>query len=204
MRILLAGGSINTCFTEATFEKLSFIDEIKFKRRDLNSPGENKAPVTCVRQRKWSHRGRWEMGGEETWWLLMLLCCLLTQPVKPSSLQLFWEPLQADLEAQTRGPEHRQHLHSTERFLSGLQHSACSLSPLRSPGPLPFRGSRSSVSARCARVRQVGLGGRLRAGGAAQVVWRRADDGCPRPSASEGGGATAPSDSENGKWLREQ
>lgn len=153
----------------------------------------------CKSKRRWSHRGRWEKGGEETRWLLMLLCCLLTQPVKPSSLQLFWEPLQADLEAQTRGPEHRQHLHSTQRFLSGLQHSACSLSPFRSPGSLPFRGC--SISARCARVRQVGLGGRLRA---AQVVRRWAGDGSPRPSASQGGGAAATSDSEDGKWLREQ
>lgn len=171
----------------------------------MNSPGENKVSGTCVKQREsgpTEEGGR--RGGEETWWLLMLLCCLLTQPVKPSSLQLFWEPLQADLEAQARGPEHRQHLHSTQRFLSGLQHSACSLSPFRSPGPLPLRGPRSSISAGCARVSQVGLGGRLRAGGAAQVVRRWAGDGCPRPSTSEGGGAAAAPDSEDGEWLREQ
>lgn len=123
------------------------------------------------------------------------------------ALQLFWRPLQANLEAQERGPEHRQHLHSTERLLSGLQHPARTLSPSGAPGLLPPGGTRSARSDRAAgggREGGRGVGGGVWAGRAAQVSGQWADDGSPCPSTSERGGAPATSDPEDGEWLREQ
>ena len=123
------------------------------------------------------------------------------------ALQFFWRPLPANLEAQERGPEHRQHLHPTERLLSGLQHPARTLSPSGATGLLSPCGTRSTRTARVTRGGREGgrgVGGGVWAGRAAQVSGQRADNGSPCPSTSERGGAPATSDSEDGEWLREQ
>lgn len=119
--------------------------------------------------------------------------------------QFFWRPLPANLEASKRGSKHRQHLHSSKRLLSGLQHrswpsSLSGVPRLRHPG-----GTCSSTWAtRREREGKQRVEGGLWAGRTAQGSDWKADNGSPCFSTYERGGASAASDPEDGEWLRKQ